>query len=76
MRDPYELDLFYNWLNDYPDDLGEDDDMSFAELGLKPGAPQSAVDAYEEYVKKEEKEEAYWRNNAEALARAGIGRPW
>jgi len=55
-----EMPLFYEWLNDYPDDLGEDEDTSWEELGLKPDAPQEAVDAFNEYLK----EEAYYRHNA------------
>jgi len=55
-----EIPVFYEWLNEYPDDLGEDKDMSWEELGLKPDAPQSAKDAFNEYLQ----EEAYWRHNA------------
>jgi len=54
-----EVPLFYDWLNDYPDDLGEDEDMSWEELGLKPDAPQEAKDAFNEYLK----ECAYYRHN-------------
>jgi len=53
-----EIPIFYDWLNDYPDDLREDDDMSWEERGLKPDAPQHIKDAFQEFVK----EEAYWRH--------------
>ena len=45
---------FYDWLNDVPDDLGEDEFApSWEELGLKPNAPQSAKRAYKKYCEAE-----------------------
>jgi len=48
----YDISGFFDWLNDIPDNLGEDDSgPTFEERGLKPGAPQSAIDAYQKFLK-------------------------
>jgi len=48
----YDISGFYDWLNDVPDDLGEDDSgPTFEEIGLKQDAPKSAIDAYQKYLK-------------------------
>jgi len=47
----YDSSGFIEWLNDLPDTLGEDETgPTWGELGLKPDSPQSAKDAYTQYL--------------------------
>ena len=47
----YDISPFNEWINDLPDDLGEDENTpSVVERGIRDDAPPEAKKAYEEFL--------------------------